>query len=75
MSRLEKEKLFRFIDRGLGILPERFVKQESNRLTIVYFGLSSLDVLSSLDRVDDLRDAIIDFVYSLQVLPDKSQGS
>lgn len=73
MSRLEKEKLFRFIDRGLGILPERFVKQESNRLTIVYFGLSSLDVLSSLDRVDDLRDAIIDFVYSLQVLPDKSQ--
>eukprot|EP01094_Clydonella_sp_ATCC50884_P015448 TRINITY_DN2604_c0_g1_i1.p1 TRINITY_DN2604_c0_g1~~TRINITY_DN2604_c0_g1_i1.p1 ORF type:complete len:397 (+),score=101.41 TRINITY_DN2604_c0_g1_i1:171-1193(+) len=69
MSKLERDKLMRFIDRGMGILPARFVTQESNRLTIVYFGLSSLDVTNSLDHIADQRSAIIDFVYSLQVLP------
>lgn len=40
------------------------------RLTIAFFALSGLDVLDSLDVITDEKEKIIDWIYSLQVLPD-----
>lgn len=37
------------------------------RLTIAFFALSGLDMLDSLDVVN--KDDIIEWIYSLQVLP------
>ena len=39
-------------------------------LTISFFALSGLDVLNALDSVEPERNDIIDWIYSLQVLPD-----
>lgn len=39
----------------------------SFRLTIAFFALSGLDMLDSLDVVN--KDDIIEWIYSLQVLP------
>jgi len=40
------------------------------RLTIAFFALSGLDVLNSLDSLSDKnKQEIIDWIYSLQVLP------
>lgn len=37
------------------------------RLTVIFFALSGLDVLDALDVID--RNAMIEWIYSLQVLP------
>lgn len=37
------------------------------RLTIVFFALSGLDVLDSLDVVD--KNVLVEWIYSLQVVP------
>ncbi len=44
---------------------------ESNRMTLIYFVVSSLDVMNELHRIQPKFQSIIDTVYSLQVLPDK----
>lgn len=38
-----------------------------SRLTIIFFALSGLDVLDALDVID--RKVMIEWIYSLQVLP------
>ena len=38
-----------------------------SRLTIVFFALSGLDVLDALHVID--KDNMIEWIYSLQVLP------
>lgn len=43
--------------------------QDGNRVTLLYFVISSLDILGEMDKVN--KKQIIDYVYSLQVLPDK----
>lgn len=44
-----------------------------SRLTIVFFALSGLDVLDALDVID--RSALIEWIYSLQVLPTEDSKS
>ena len=43
------------------------------RLTVCFFALSGLDVLDALDVIDKNRQDIIDWIYSLQVLPDPNR--
>ena len=38
-----------------------------------FFALSGLDVLDALDVVEENRQDIIDWIYSLQVLPDPNR--
>ncbi|KAL8463135.1 hypothetical protein ACS0TY_033967 [Phlomoides rotata] len=49
------------------MLPSPYQDQEINRLTLAYFVISGLDVLSALDRID--KDAVINWVLSLQAHP------
>jgi len=40
-------------------------------MTIAFFALSGLDMLNALDVIEKERKNIIDWIYSLQVLPNK----
>jgi geranylgeranyl transferase type-1 subunit beta len=51
------------------LLPQPYSSQDPNRLTLAYFVISGLDILQSLHKID--RQKIIDWIYSMQVLPDK----
>lgn len=40
-------------------------------MTVLFFTLSGLDLMNALDEVDDVeRKHIIDWIYSLQILPE-----
>ncbi|XP_072372576.1 geranylgeranyl transferase type-1 subunit beta isoform X2 [Scyliorhinus torazame] len=62
-----RERHICFFERCLKILPERYCSLETSRLTIAFFALSGLDMLSALHLVD--KASIIEWIYSLQVLP------
>jgi geranylgeranyl transferase type-1 subunit beta len=53
----------------LSHLPQPYTSQDPNRLTLAYFVISGLDILQSLHTID--KQKIIDWIYSMQVLPDK----
>ncbi|KAF5282110.1 hypothetical protein FQR65_LT14428 [Abscondita terminalis] len=60
--------LLRFLDK----IPAEFVSCDTTRITLVYFVISSLDVLNSLDAIDkQKRESIIEWIYSLQVEDDE----
>ena len=42
-------------------------------MTLIYFVVSSLDVMGELDRVPD-KQSIIDFVYACQITPGTGEG-
>ncbi|XP_059403751.1 geranylgeranyl transferase type-1 subunit beta-like [Carassius carassius] len=68
-----RERHVRFFQSCLHVLPERYAPHETSRLTIVFFALSGLDVLNALDLVD--KPGLIEWIYSLQVLPTEDQSN
>ncbi|XP_021345937.1 geranylgeranyl transferase type-1 subunit beta-like [Mizuhopecten yessoensis] len=64
-----KSRHIKFFERCLQILPERYSSLDSNRMTVAFFALSGLDMLNSLDVVEKNKKEIIDWIYSLQLLP------
>lgn len=60
--------LLRFLDK----IPAEFISCDTTRITIAYFVISSLDVLNSLDAIDEeKKQSIIKWIYSLQVTDDE----
>ena len=43
------------------------------RLTIAFFAISGLDLLNSLDIINSDKSEIINWIYSLQIIPRKSK--
>lgn len=42
------------------------------RMTLLFFGLSGLDVLNALDSIPaEEKQEIVEWIYAMQVLPDK----
>ena len=41
-------------------------------MTVAFFALSGLDILDAIDVLKEERKEIIDWIYSLQVLPDST---
>jgi len=68
----DKEKLVKFFMRSLFVIPSQYQGQDPNRLTLLYFTISGLDILGALDKIDN-KQRIIDWVYALQVLPPADQ--
>ncbi|KAG8011952.1 Geranylgeranyl transferase type-1 subunit beta [Nibea albiflora] len=68
-----RDRHVRFFQRTLQVLPERYASLETTRLTIIFFALSGLDVLDALDVID--RNLMIEWIYSLQVLPTEDQSN
>ena len=67
---LVKKRHEKFLLRFLDILPgDRFASAETSRMTIIFFAISGLDVLGSLEQSikEDRKKEIIDWIYSLQV--------
>lgn len=64
----DKEKLIKFFMRSLYVIPAHYQGQDPNRLTLLYFTVSGLDILGALDKIENPA-RIIDWIYSLQVLP------
>ena len=69
LIKLMKAKHVKYSSRMLKILPECLSSMEATRMTLVYFTISSLDVLKELDHVmSDAEKALcIDWIYRLQV--------
>ncbi|KAG8598132.1 hypothetical protein GDO81_002508 [Engystomops pustulosus] len=63
----------RYFQRSLQALPEQCSSLETSRLTIAFFALSGLDMLNSLHVVDKVE--IIEWIYSLQVLPTEDKSN
>jgi prenyltransferase beta subunit len=72
---VDLKRLVLFLERSISVLSDRYTSQESNRLTLVYFAVSALDLIDRLDLIQHRKTAIIDFIYSLQVLPDQGGTS
>lgn len=45
-----------------------------NRMTVLYFALSGLDLLEALELEEAERRQIISWIYSLQILPTEDKG-
>jgi len=62
-----------FLKQSLNVLPHHYEGQDSNRGTLVYFLVNALDVLGELHQIKN-KSQIIDFIYSLQILPPKNSS-
>ncbi|PRP83335.1 hypothetical protein PROFUN_09316 [Planoprotostelium fungivorum] len=65
--------LQKYLKNMSNVLPRPYAGQDSNRLTLLYFVVSALDLVDKLDLVD--RKQIIDWIYAQQVLPDSEDPS
>ncbi|KAJ8304361.1 hypothetical protein KUTeg_017944 [Tegillarca granosa] len=70
-----KQKHIKFFERCLQILPTRYSSLDTNRMTVAFFALSGLDMLDALDKIEKDKKNIIDWIYSLQLLPDDDESN
>eukprot|EP00124_Ichthyophonus_hoferi_P002010 Ihof_evm4s123 gene=Ihof_evmTU4s123 len=70
MSSFDRNMHIGYFKRCLKMLPSPYSSQEINRLTFAFFCISGLDVLNGLNLSNEERKEIIDWIYSLQVVPD-----
>ncbi|KAL6503707.1 hypothetical protein OROGR_025630 [Orobanche gracilis] len=66
-SVFERERHILYLEMMYQLLPSAYQHQEINRLTLAYFVVSGLDILSALDRID--KEVLINWVLSLQDPP------
>ncbi|WAR28678.1 PGTB1-like protein [Mya arenaria] len=69
-----RDKHVKFFVRCLQVLPGRYSSLDTSRMTIAFFALSGLDMLDALRVVEKEKSSMIEWIYSLQVLPNK-EGS
>lgn len=67
---IDKPRLVNFLKSGLDALPSFIQCEENNRLTLIYFIISSLDMVDSLHVIKD-KGSVIDYIYNLQLNPNK----
>eukprot|EP00730_Choanoeca_flexa_P002544 TRINITY_DN11086_c0_g2_i4.p2 TRINITY_DN11086_c0_g2~~TRINITY_DN11086_c0_g2_i4.p2 ORF type:complete len:345 (+),score=58.81 TRINITY_DN11086_c0_g2_i4:1867-2901(+) len=68
MSSFQWRFHIKYFQRCMQMLPSFLSSLDTNRMTLVFFSLSGLDLLDKLPEGEE-RQAIIDWIYSLQVLP------
>ncbi|KAL6524674.1 hypothetical protein OROHE_015956 [Orobanche hederae] len=66
-SVFERERHILYLEMMYQLLPSAYQDREINRLTLAYFVVSGLDILSALDRID--KEVLINWVLSLQAPP------
>ncbi|XP_053611621.1 geranylgeranyl transferase type-1 subunit beta [Plodia interpunctella] len=65
----------KYFMRFLNILPSSLSSHDTTRVTIAYFSVCGLDVLGSISSLSvELRDRIVEWIYMLQVHPNKENG-
>ena len=43
-----------------------------SRMTVFFFAISGLDLLDALHEIQTNKSKMVDWIYSLQILPDKN---
>ncbi|KAL8610793.1 hypothetical protein ACOMHN_016776 [Nucella lapillus] len=71
-TKLQREKHVKYFQRILRVIPGHYASLDTHRMTIAFFALSGLDLLGALHEVEKDKSAFIDWIYSLQVLPNSS---
>ncbi|XP_076443833.1 geranylgeranyl transferase type-1 subunit beta-like [Babylonia areolata] len=71
-SKLQREKHVKYFQRMLRVIPGHYASLDTHRMTIAFFALSGLDLLGALHEIEDDKLDIIEWIYSLQVLPNSS---
>ncbi|KAK7083123.1 Geranylgeranyl transferase type-1 subunit beta [Halocaridina rubra] len=68
-----RKRHIKFLQRCLQVIPFSVVNFDTSRMTVLFFTLSGLDLLDALDELgENERKNIIDWIYSLQIIPLKS---
>uniref|UniRef100_A0A0B6Z0R7 Geranylgeranyl transferase type-1 subunit beta n=1 Tax=Arion vulgaris TaxID=1028688 RepID=A0A0B6Z0R7_9EUPU len=67
---LMRNKHITFFKRVLHVLPSQ--QLDTHRVSVAYFAISGLDILDCLSDIDNIKDHIIDWIYSLQVQPSQT---
>lgn len=62
----------KFFHRCLNVLPCAMSSLDEMRMTVAYFAVSGLDLLNALDTIEN-KEHIIEWIYSLQVLPNSDR--
>jgi len=68
----KRSKHVKYFVRCINALPQAYKSLDTSRMTVLFFAISGLDLLNALDEVENRRSEIIDWMYSLQVLPKES---
>jgi hypothetical protein len=67
---VNRKLLVKFFKLHLGLIPEPYVVLDTSRITVIYFCVVGLDLLSELDSLgSQMKAQIIDFVYAQQLSP------
>ena len=67
------EKHVKYFKRILGVLPNAVSSLDTSRMTLLFFGLSGLDILGALNELSgEERAEMVAWIYSQQLLPDKN---
>jgi hypothetical protein len=69
---LEKENHLKYFNYHIKKLTHHYQGQDTNRITLLYFCVSGLDILNALDTITN-KEEIIKWVYSLQIVPNNEE--
>ncbi|KAL6733307.1 hypothetical protein Aduo_003961 [Ancylostoma duodenale] len=71
------QKHVKFLIRHLNVFPEQYCSLDTNRVTLLFFAISALDLLGELNRLltEERRKSIIDWIYKLQITSRRPPGS
>lgn len=69
----DAEKHRKYFLTCLQLLPAPYAESESNRMTFLYFCLNGLAILQKLELLDEEKNDIIDWIYSLQITTQSSK--
>ncbi|CAG8457378.1 10309_t:CDS:2 [Paraglomus occultum] len=69
----DKDKHVMYFKRCMAYLPEPYTNNDTNRMTLAFFGLGGLDLLNMIETIysAEQREQWIDWIYAQQILPDK----
>jgi len=70
---IDYKQVTKYFERCLNTLPKPYQSGLSNHLSLTYFAISGLDLLKRQDIIEREKQAIIDFIYSRQIVPSESQ--
>jgi len=74
MKTIKKTRHVHYWKRILSVIPGRYCEFDSQQLMIAHMAIFSLDVLGALHTVED-KQKIIDWIYSLQIVPNKKSNN
>jgi len=73
----EKDKHIKYFERCFKMLPNQYESADTNRMTLLFFCISGLDLLGALDDAltPDIKQKTIEWIYAQQIHPDPKIGN